>query len=418
MIIISLLFRKAFVSPFLIDRHMGIAANTGVIRTLGSDDAIAFGCCNRRKTDAIARAGRRRSYFLAILCIALAGILIYRLHWLQIVNGERYLSDFETSIRRTVVTRGKRGKIYDAKGKVLAETVSSYNITMNDLTEDSSTDQSVLNNTIKEVIEIVDENGGKMYNDFNIVLNGGSYYFKEMGSTAKKRFLADVYGYADPADLSEEELNKSPEDVISDLADRYGISTSENDDRKVVLDMVIARYNLSLNYYQKYISTVLAKNVPEKTKKAIETRFNSSTDGVQIEEELVRRYTDGIIYFSNIIGYTGEADESYLEEEEHAGTDEQGHPLYHEGDMIGLTGIEASQEAVLHAVPVCPVSAELRGCCRLPWGSESVFFGLVFRFRLSFTQPLSRRRTRRSSRPPRVSGSAPCTDIVPSAASR
>ena len=304
---------------------------------------------NRRKTDAIARAGRRRSYFLAILCIALAGILIYRLHWLQIVNGERYLSDFETSIRRTVVTRGKRGKIYDAKGKVLAETVSSYNITMNDLTEDSSTDQSVLNNTIKEVIEIVDENGGKMYNDFNIVLNGGSYYFKEMGSTAKKRFLADVYGYADPADLSEEELNKSPEDVISDLADRYGISTTEND-RKVVLDMVIARYNLSLNYYQKYISTVLAKNVPAKTKKAIETRFNSSTDGVQIEEELVRRYTDGIIYFSNIIGYTGEADESYLEEEEHAGTDEQGHPLYHEGDMIGLTGIEASQEAVLHAV--------------------------------------------------------------------
>ena len=95
-----------------------------------------------------------------------------------------------------------------------------------------------------------------------------------------------------------------------------------------------------------YFLNKFAKNVPEKTKKAIETRFNSSTDGVQIEEELVRRYTDGIIYFSNIIGYTGEADESYLEEEEHAGTDEQGHPLYHEGDMIGLTGIEASQEPV------------------------------------------------------------------------
>ena len=71
---------------------------------------------NRRKTDAIARAGRRRSYFLAILCIALAGILIYRLHWLQIVNGERYLSDFETSIRRTVVTREK-GKDLRCQGQ-------------------------------------------------------------------------------------------------------------------------------------------------------------------------------------------------------------------------------------------------------------------------------------------------------------
>ena len=303
-----------------------------------------------QKTEAVARAGRRRSYFLAILSLVLAGILIYRLHWLQIVKGERYLSDFKSSIRRTVVNRGKRGKIYDSEGRVLAETVSSYNITMNDMTEDSSGDQSLLNSRIKEVIDIVEENGGEMYNDFNIVLNGGSYYFKEMGSTAKLRFLADVYGYPDPASLSDEEANKNPEDVVKDLADRYGISSMGIDDRKAVLEMVIARYNLSLNYYQKYISTVLAKNVPEKTREAIKSRFNSASDGVQIEEELVRRYPEGIIYYSNIVGYTGEADEDYVNEESHSGTDEEGHPLYREGDMVGFTGIEASQEEVLHAV--------------------------------------------------------------------
>ena len=305
---------------------------------------------DQQKTEAAAKAGRRRSYFLAVMSLVLAGILIYRLHWLQIVNGERYLSDFKSSIRRTVVNRGKRGKIYDSHGRVLAETVSSYNITMNDMTEDSSGDQSLLNNRIKEVIDIVDENGGEMYNDFNIVLNGGSYYYKEMGSTAKMRFLADIYGYPDPADLTEEESSKTAGEIVNDLADRYGISSMGIDDRKVVLELVIARYKLSLNYYQKYISTVLAKNVPEKTREAIKTRFNSSQDGVQIEEELVRRYPKGIVYYSNIVGYTGEADEDYVNEESHSGTDEEGHPLYREGDMVGLTGIEASQEEILHAV--------------------------------------------------------------------
>ena len=43
---------------------------------------------DKQKTEAVAKAGRRRSYFLAVMSLVLAGILIYRLHWLQIVNGE------------------------------------------------------------------------------------------------------------------------------------------------------------------------------------------------------------------------------------------------------------------------------------------------------------------------------------------
>ena len=39
---------------------------------------------DKQKTEAVAKAGRRRSYFLAVMSLVLAGILIYRLHWLQI----------------------------------------------------------------------------------------------------------------------------------------------------------------------------------------------------------------------------------------------------------------------------------------------------------------------------------------------
>ena len=306
------------------------------------------------RTERADRAGRRRSYFLVLGSLLMAALLISRLYTLQIVNSERYLSDFQSRIRRTVIIHGTRGRILDKNGNVLADSVASYNITMNDLTDDSKEDNKILNERILEIIRIVDKNGGKMLTDFSIRLSGGSFFYKEMGPVAKARFLADVYGYADPDDMPAENLEKTAEEVIHDLADRFGISPSvskdedsEKEDRETLLKMVIARYNLSLNYYQKYIATRLASNVPEKTKKAIEKRFDSKKDGIQIEEEMVRRYPEKeAVYLSNIIGYTGEASEDYLSE--HDGTDKDGRPDYREGDIVGLTGIEASQEEILH----------------------------------------------------------------------
>ncbi len=251
------------------------------------------------RTERADRAGRRRSYFLVLGSLLMAALLISRLYTLQIVNSERYLSDFQSRIRRTVVIHGTRGRILDKNGNVLADSVASYNITMNDLTDDSKEDNKILNERILEIIRIVDKNGGKMLTDFSIRLSGGSFFYKEMGPVAKARFLADVYGYADPDDMPAENLEKTAEEVIHDLADRFGISPSvskdedsEKEDRETLLEMVIARYNLSLNYYQKYIATRLASNVPEKTKKAIEKRFDSKKDGIQIEEEMVRRYPE------------------------------------------------------------------------------------------------------------------------------
>ena len=295
----------------------------------------------------IRKTGRRRSYILALGSAVLAGILIFQLYRLQIIRGREYQDAFQDRIRRTVVVRGARGAIRDRDGNILAETVSSYNITMNDLTDDSSEDNRVLNERIRQIIRIVDAHDDTMVTDFSIQLVGGSFYYKDMGQVAKSRFLADVYGYADPAELSQEELGKSAEDVVKDLAQRYGInsSVSDEEDREILLEMIIARYNLSLNYYQKYIPTVLAKGVSDATRMEIEEAFVSDEDGVQIEEELVRKYHDPQ-FFSNIIGYTGEVSEDFLSQ--HSEVDDYGHPVYREGDTVGLTGIEASQEEILH----------------------------------------------------------------------
>ena len=105
-----------------------------------------------------ARTGRIRSYILAGMSILIAFILIFRLYTLQIIKGESYQEQFQSRIRRTVVVRAKRGTIRDRNGKALAETVPTYNITMNDLTDDTSEDNALLNSRIQEIIRIVDEN--------------------------------------------------------------------------------------------------------------------------------------------------------------------------------------------------------------------------------------------------------------------
>ena len=124
--------------------------------------------------ESVEKSGKRRSYLIAICFILLSVLLISRLYTLQIVNGDRYQEAFQSRIRRTVVTRAARGAIRDRNGHVLAETRSSYNITMNDLTDDSAEDDKVLNDRIRQVMEIVHEHDDDMRTDLSIELTGGT----------------------------------------------------------------------------------------------------------------------------------------------------------------------------------------------------------------------------------------------------
>ena len=151
----------------------------------------------RKISDSAGRSGRRRSYLLAALSLVLAGILVFRLYTLQIIRGEEYQQQFQSRIRRTVVVRAKRGAIRDRDGDVLAETVPTYNITMNDLTNDSSEDDKNLNRSIREIIRIVDQNNDEMDTDFSIQLVGGSFLLHATLELHNINFLiADFCGCA------------------------------------------------------------------------------------------------------------------------------------------------------------------------------------------------------------------------------
>ena len=284
---------------------------------------------------------------------AVACFLIYRLFVLQIINGQDYLDSFQLRIRRQIPIEASRGNIYDRNGNILAYNDLAYSVVIRDTYEDTDKDKN-LNTTISRVYDIVESNGDTISLDFDIVVNSDNDFVFSVEGTQLLRFLADIYGHSSVDDLKYEEQTKSAPEIMDYLCERYGIGETQTaedgtktfvpgegytDDPHKLLAMVAIRYELSLNSYQRYLSTSIATDVSTQT--VAEIKENSSElEGVDIEEDTVRRYTDGQ-YFSHIIGYTGKISTDELAELK------QTNPDYSSNDIVGKAGIEKSLESEL-----------------------------------------------------------------------
>ena len=205
---------------------------------------------------------RSRPIFLALLSVLMALTLVGRLYYLQIIRGAEFTQSFEESVTRTVSIPAKRGRILDRNGNVIADTQASQNVTIVDNTGNTTAENDRLNTIIQKTLTILVDNEEDFEEDFGISWNGSGYEFNYDGFE-HLRFLADVYGYPLIDTLTQEQKESSAEDVVFMLADRYKIPKKMNTSKEsiLLLDTVITRYRLALNAFQKYIPTVLARNV-------------------------------------------------------------------------------------------------------------------------------------------------------------
>ena len=143
-------------------------------------------------------------------------ILIYRLFQLQIVEGEDYLDNYTLKIKKTTEVQGTRGNIYDRDGEILATNRLAYSVQIEDngSYDDNIEKNELINETINRVIDIVESHGDQIVNDFGIVLKNDKYEFLYSEGTRRQRFLADIYGYSTLDELSDEEANSTPDDVM------------------------------------------------------------------------------------------------------------------------------------------------------------------------------------------------------------
>lgn len=299
-----------------------------------------------RIKDAIYRIVKSRLFVLILAFCILFAVLINRVFYLQIVKGQDYLDNYKLQIRKTREIAGTRGNIYDRNGKLLAYNELAYSVTIEDniVANTRKEKNEILNGILDKVIAIVETNKDSVISDFGIVLDSaGNYEFSQTNKTLKLRFIADVYGFKTIDELDESQQNASAEDIINYLCTNetygYGLDVKKLD-KTYILKMVNLRYAINLNSFQKYIPTMLAKDVSDETVAAIMENLDE-LDGVDIAEDSMRRYTDSK-YFASIIGYTGK-----ISQEEYDALDKDQKKEYSKTDIIGKAGLEQTMDEVL-----------------------------------------------------------------------
>ena len=298
-----------------------------------------------------------RLFFKSRLAVAgvvltlLFAVLLWRVFYLQIVNGQEYQDNYTLKIVKERTLNSTRGNIYDRNGKLLAYNELAYTITIEDNGTYSSDSEKnkALNQEISQIVTALEKNGDSILNDFKIDYTDSGYtYNVEKGSTTWKRFLADVYGKNSYDDLSDADYVKkmgySPteatEQQVMDYlssSSRFGIS--EEYDRKMAYQIAVVRFAMSQNAYQKYIVTNIATNVSEESV-AYVSEHAGELQGVEIASDTIRKYNDSE-YFSSIIGYTGKI--STDEYNKLSETDES----YTLNDVVGKLGIEQYMDSEL-----------------------------------------------------------------------
>ena len=125
----------------------------------------------RQIKDSIINFITSRLFILILLFLCLTCVLLHRIFTLQIVNGEEYLNKFQLKINKDIVIPSTRGKIFDRNGNLLAYNELAYSVTIEDVYESSKTKNAEMNATIYKLIHMIEGNGDKLINDFNIVIN-------------------------------------------------------------------------------------------------------------------------------------------------------------------------------------------------------------------------------------------------------
>ena len=144
-----------------------------------------------------------RLFALSVVMIILFTVLIQRIFVLQIINGEEYLNNYTLLIQKERVTSGTRGSIFDRNGKLLAYNELSYSVTIEDngVYDSSKQKNKLLNQELSTVIQMVEEKGDSITNNFNVKMTENGKYKFMVSDKALQRFLADVYGHTKIEDL-------------------------------------------------------------------------------------------------------------------------------------------------------------------------------------------------------------------------
>jgi penicillin-binding protein 2 len=267
-----------------------------------------------------------------VVCLCVG--LLTRVGALTLTQGDELSSVSATKILRSVSVDGARGDITDVNGIPLAYDQTSYDVqVLRDPSKNTYTDRAYFTDIFMKAIDIIEKNGGKVIDTFNIKRDDADNYSFDFGDISQEASAKREANWRTNMFVSE---TGDPELIYQDLRDRYRIpeDASYEEARK----LLSIWQEIQLSSYRAYEPVTIAENVDQTTVAEIEQRANE-LNGIEVASSTKRIYPKSDVA-AHIIGYTGKmSDQNTINAMLDKG--------YTQDDTIGIIGIESSMEDYL-----------------------------------------------------------------------
>lgn len=303
------------------------------------------------------RTNRGKSNLRVWLLIAVFGVLLFVLLWfirkLTITEVEAYTAAVSQSTRAVTYQAGKRGRILDRNGVVLAYDEPTYNVLFyRDPNNRTPVDSMRYTNALIEAIRIIEAGGGSVIDTFYIRMESdGSFVYdfrtqSESVAATRKRNFIEACNFSDP-DISAENAY-----LILRESWRIPDDMPFSEARKIMS----IRQEAVLNSYRAYEGVTIATGVSLAVVTELDMQA-SELIGIRTEKASVRVYPYGHAA-SHILGYLSKQVTTDMTGINYAYDDYKGlvdvpetnNMLklgYSYDDLIGVAGVEKSLEPYL-----------------------------------------------------------------------
>ena len=251
-----------------------------------------------------------RYNIIIVLVLVIGFVLIIQLFNLQIINGDKYRALSSSRLTRETVIYADRGEILDRNGMKLVTTGTEYNLYLYKTTSDNKK----LNENIKNIIEVLEQNNDKFKDNLILQVSPFSYSVEDeevIAAFKKNNNISKDY---------------SAEQCFYTLKDKYEIDT---DDVDLCRKIMAIRYEITQNGYSNIKPVEIARDITKESVLKFSEQ-NSKFSGIDIITKPTVTYNNGS-FASHVLGYCGKITESELEK---AGED------YDKNSIIGKTGIQ------------------------------------------------------------------------------
>ena len=279
---------------------------------------------------------------IAIFYVLLAGIMLFQLYKIQILDAKQVVETEEYKSVRERSIKSTRGLIYDCNGRVLAYNQLSYAVILEDSPQLNTNDKK--NAMLYRLITILRKEQVELEPEFYIAPDEAGVLQYTVEGTARLRFIKNALGKQSIEKLTEEEREMTAEELFALL--RYGndvfgsmYGISEEYSLTDALAIMSIRYAI-FTLWPKYSQILIASGISDTMIAALKEN-SALLPGISIEMQTKRAYNYSE-YFAHIIGYTGRITEEELELYNAEGE------VYTATDVIGKTGLEKTFEDLLN----------------------------------------------------------------------